>query len=417
VLLVCLLSSLNKLFETNKKPASAGFFIINAAQVKKFLMITDLINHFLANRKRHTAYRPSITQMLHLDIPLLMGLLLLATVGLLVLYSASDQNLIMVGQQAIKLLIALVLMLILAQIPPSRYQIWAPWLYTGCLLMLIMVLTLGVISKGGQRWLNLGLFRFQPSEIMKLALPLMLAWFFNKKDLPPTFKCLSLAVTLILVPVLLVAKQPDLGTALMIAFAGISVILLAGIPAWLITSGVILITVSCPFLWHILHDYQKQRILTLLNPERDPLGSGYHIIQSKIAIGSGGLIGKGWLGSTSSQLSFLPEHTTDFIFAVAGEELGFLGIIVILILFGFILWRGLQITLMAQDTFSRLMAGSITLLFFISALVNMSMVCGILPVVGVPLPLISYGGTAMVTFFASFGVVMSVHANRKLIST
>ncbi|MCD6048291.1 MAG: cell shape-determining protein RodA [Gammaproteobacteria bacterium] len=375
-------------------------------------MLSSLQN-FLSYRKRRSPFR-SFWAVLHLDFPLLAGLLLLSGVGLLILYSASGQDLGMVGQQAVKLLLALFLMLMLAQVPPSLYRLWAPWLYSICLFMLVLVLGLGVISKGGQRWLNLGFFRFQPSEIMKLGLPLMLAWYFNGEELPPSFKCLSVAAVLILVPVLLVAKQPDLGTALMIAFGGVSVILLAGIPWWLIISGVSLIAVSFPFLWHLLHDYQKKRILTLFNPERDPLGTGYHIIQSKIAIGSGGLLGKGWMAATSSQLSFLPEHHTDFIFAVAGEELGFIGILLLLCLYFYILWRGLKITTMAQDTFSRLIAGSITLLFFISALVNMGMVCGLLPVVGVPLPLVSYGGTAMVTFFASFGIVMSVHANRKI---
>lgn len=372
--------------------------------------------NFIAQRKRRNPYR-SIWEILHVDFPMLMGLLALAGLGLIVLYSASGQDINMVTQQAIKLIFALCLMLVLAQISPARYQLWAPWLYFICLFMLVLVLALGVVSKGGQRWLSLGVFRFQPSEIMKLALPLMLAWYFNGHDLPPGLKRLSIAFVLILVPVVLVAKQPDLGTALIIAFAGGSVLLLAGIPAWILGTGVVSGAISLPLLWHLLHDYQKKRILTLFNPEHDPLGTGYHIIQSKIAIGSGGLWGKGWLASTSSQLSFLPEHTTDFIFAVAGEELGFMGIMILLLLFGFVLWRGLYITLEAQDTFSRLLAGSVTLLFFISAIVNMGMVCGLLPVVGVPLPLVSYGGTAMVTFFASFGLVMSVNANKKMIST
>lgn len=380
-------------------------------------MLNHLFNDFLSSRKRHKPYHSSIAEIFHLDIPLLIGLLLLSGFGLMVLYVASEHNLAMVGQQAIKLGMALILMFILAQIPPRRYQTWGPWFYALCFVLLIMVLALGVMSKGGQRWLSVGLFRFQPSEMMKLAMPLMLAWYFNGEDLPPKFQRLLIACLLILVPVLLVAKQPDLGTALMIAFAGVGVILLAGIPLWLMIAGVVVVTISCPFLWHILHDYQKQRILTLFNPERDPLGAGYHIIQSKIALGSGGLFGKVWSGGSAGQFSFLPEHTTDFIFAVVGQELGWFGVVLLLGLFGFILWRGLHITLLAQDTFARLTAGGITLLFFISALVNMSMVCGLLPVVGVPLPLVSYGGTAMVTFLASFGIVMSMHANRKLIST
>jgi len=380
-------------------------------------MINNYLQDFLAQRKKKLPFYNSFLEVLHIDLPLFIGLLLLAGFGLLILYSASGQDLVIVSQQAIKLGMAIILMLILAQITPRNYEMWAPWLYFGCVFLLILVLGLGVSSKGGQRWLSLGLFRFQPSEIMKLAMPLMLAWFFNHADLPPSLKRLGVAFLLIIIPVLLVAKQPDLGTALMIAFAGLSVILLAGVPIWLFITGLIAAAASFPLIWHMLHDYQKNRILMLFNPERDPLGKGYHIIQSKIAIGSGGFFGKGWFGGTSTQLSFLPEHTTDFIFAVTGEELGFIGVVILLTLFGFILWRGLKITLMAQDTFSRLLAGSITLLFFISAVVNMGMVSGILPVVGVPLPLISYGGTAMVTFFASFGIVMSVHANRKMIST
>ncbi len=374
------------------------------------------LQNFLAHRKQRTPFRPW-WEVLHLDLPLLMGILLLAFFGLFILYSASGQDFVMVAQQGSKLALAFLLMVVLAQIPPSRYQILAPWLYGICLIMLLMVLALGVVSKGSQRWLSVGFFRFQPAEIMKLALPLMLAWYFKGHDLPPSLKRLSIALLLMIAPALLVAKQPDLGTALMIAFAGISVILLAGIPWWLVISGVMIASVSFPFLWHVLHDYQKKRILTLFNPERDPLGAGYHIIQSKIAIGSGGLVGKGWFMTTPSQLSFLPEHHTDFIFAVAGEELGFLGVAVLLTLFSFILWRGLWITSMAQDTFARLTAGSIVLLFFISAVVNMGMVVGLLPVVGVPLPLVSYGGTAMVTFFSSFGIVMSMHAHRKMMST
>ena len=381
-------------------------------------MFKEFFQDFLSRRKRNSPYHKyAVSRIFNLDIPLITGLLLLAGFGLLILFSASGKDWVLVGQQALKLLIAFGLMLILAQIPPTTYKQWAPYLYSICLLLLILVLISGVVSKGSQRWLSLGLFRFQPSEIMKLALPLMLAWYFDGHDLPPNLKALFIAGILIFFPVILVIKQPDLGTALMIAFASIGVLLLAGIPRWLFVTGLGAFLLSAPLLWYKMHDYQRQRILTLFNPERDPLGKGYHIIQSKIAIGSGGWLGKGWFGSGASQLSFLPEHTTDFIFAVACEELGFIGVFIILCLFGFILWRGLQITLMAQDTFSRLIAGSITLLFFISATVNMSMVSGLLPVVGVPLPLISYGGTAMVTFFASFGIVMSVHANRKLIST
>lgn len=371
---------------------------------------------WLHNRRRRLPFR-SWWQTLHLDGPLLLALLALSAAGLIILYSASGQNLMTVGQQAVKLSLAFVFLILLAQIPPSRYQLWAPWLYSACIFMLFLVLALGVISKGSQRWLNLGLFRFQPSELMKLVMPLILAWYFSGYNLPLKSKPLLVALLMILVPVLLVAKQPDLGTALIIAFAGISVILLAGIRWPVMVLGVIGLACLGPLSWHFMHDYQKQRILTLLNPEHDPLGKGYHILQSKIAIGSGGLWGEGWLHGSQAHLSFLPEHATDFIFAVGAEEFGFVGAIVLLTLFALVLGRGLWITLAAQDTFGRLVAGSITVLFFLSAFVNMAMVSGLLPVVGIPLPLVSYGGTALVTFIASFGIVMSVHAHRKLIST
>ena len=371
---------------------------------------------WLGHRRRRLPYRSWWTTF-HLDGPLLLALLTLSGVGLVILYSASGQNWLTVSQQAVKLALAFLFLIILAQIPPQRYRLWAPWLYSICLFMLIMVLALGVISKGSQRWLNLGLFRFQPSELMKLVMPLMLAWYFDGFSLPPTLKQLATAVVLILIPVLLVAKQPDLGTALIIAFAGIGVILLAGIRWQVLLSGIVVLGASIPLCWHLMHDYQKQRVLTLFNPERDPLGKGYHIIQSKIAIGSGGLWGKGWLHGSQAHLSFLPEHATDFIFAVSGEEFGFFGSLVLLSLFCFILGRGLYITLAAKDTFGRLSAGSITLLFFLSAFVNIAMVSGLLPVVGIPLPLVSYGGTALVTFIACFGIVMSIHAHPKLMST
>lgn len=371
---------------------------------------------WLKTRRRRLPYRPW-WQILHLDGPLLLALLSLSGVGLVVLYSASGQSWQVVSQQAVKLVLAFVFLIVLAQIPPRRYQLWAPWLYSVCIIMLLLVLALGVISKGSQRWLNLGVFRFQPSELMKLVMPMMLAWYVSGYNLPLQTRRLLIALALILVPVLLVAKQPDLGTALIIAFSGLCVILLAGIRWPIIVLGLLVTACAAPLCWHFMHNYQKQRVFTLLNPESDPLGKGYHIIQSKIAIGSGGPWGEGWLHGSQAHLSFLPEHTTDFIFAVGAEEWGFIGVVILLALFIFILARGLYITLAAQDTFGRLLAGSITLLFFLSAFVNMAMVSGLLPVVGIPLPLVSYGGTALVTFIASFGMVMSIHAHRKLIST
>jgi rod shape determining protein RodA len=279
------------------------------------------------------------------------------------------------------------------------------------------VVMAGVSGGGAQRWLDFfGIMRFQPSEIMKLAAPMMLAWYFSDKHLPPNGKQLLISASTLAAPVFLIAVQPDLGTALLVTCAGIFVIFLAGI-RWRLITGIILAGLACsPLLWHFMHDYQRQRVVTLFNPEIDPLGSGYHIIQSKIAIGSGGMYGKGWLNGTQSQLDFLPERSTDFIFAVYGEEFGFFGILALILIYLFIVLRGLYIATRAQDTYSRLLAGSLSLSFFVYFFVNMGMVTGMLPVVGVPLPLISYGGTSMVTLMAAFGILMSIHSHRRLLS-
>jgi rod shape determining protein RodA len=352
---------------------------------------------------------------IHIDSTLLTLLLLLMTIGLIVLYSAGNQSMTQLTNQAIRLGIALVVMVVFAQIPPNKYYQWIPTIFIIGIGLLIAVDIIGHIGKGAQRWLSLGPVRFQPSEIMKLAAPMILAWYLHDKSLPPTLKILLVTSILLLIPVMLVAKQPDLGTAILIAAAGASVLLLAGL-GWrliAITSAVLL--ASLPVVWYFMHDFQRQRVLTLFDPERDPLGAGYHIIQSKIAIGSGGMFGKGWLHGTQSHLQFLPEHSTDFIFAVAAEEFGFMGSIALLTLLLSIVGRGLYISMQAQDTFSRLLAGSISLTFFICFYVNMSMVSGILPVVGIPLPLISYGGTSMVTIMAGFGILMSIHTHRQLL--
>ena len=283
-------------------------------------------------------------------------------------------------------------------------------------MLLIATLIFGHTGKGAQRWLSLGVVKFQPSEVMKLAVPMMLAWFFNDKQLPPSLGTLFLASFMLIVPVGLTAIQPDLGTAIIIASCGAAVFVLAGISWRIIITLLIAAFFSLPVLWHFfMHDYQRERVLTFLSPERDPLGSGYHIIQSKIAIGSGGIFGKGWLNGTQSHLQFLPEHATDFIFAVCGEEFGLIGGISLVILFLILVLRGLRISTVGQDTFSRLLAGSISLMFFISFFVNIGMVSGILPVVGLPLPLVSYGGTSMVTIMAGFGIIMSVYTHRKLL--
>jgi len=367
-------------------------------------------------RSRHEIGGTSFFQMLHIDVPLLVGLLLLSGTGLVVLYSAGGQDIELITRQSIRLLIGLVFMFIAAQLPPQKLQYWSPSLFGLGLALLIAVLLFGDVGKGAQRWLDLGLFRFQPSEMLKITVPMMIAWYLAESPLPPSLKRLFIATLLIIVPAAMVAKQPDLGTALLIASAGVFVLLLAGVGWRLITGVTILLSSLTPLMWYMMHDYQRRRVLTFLNPENDPLGAGYHIIQSKIAIGSGGLFGKGWLNGTQSHLEFLPERSTDFIFAVFGEEFGLLGIIFLLLLYLFIIVRGLYIATQAQSTFGRLLAGSLILTFFVHTFVNIGMVTGLLPVVGMPLPLISYGGTSIVTLMIAFGILMSLHTHRKLLS-
>lgn len=367
--------------------------------------------------KQKSHLKLTLSQRLHID-PLLFGsIVALTLVGLLILFSASSQSMAVVSKQSLRLLIAFGVMFLLAQIPPHRYSQWAPWLYTFSILLLLAVLIMGHVGKGAQRWLNLGLFRFQPSELLKISAPMMLAWWFSNKALPPNLKTLSFATILMLVPVILILKQPDLGTGIIIAMACLFVIFLAGIQWRYIIGSLILTAAGLPIFWHFLHHYQKERILTFINPERHPLGAGYHIIQSKIAIGSGGLIGKGWLNGTQSHLQFLPEHSTDFIFAVFGEEFGFIGSILLIALFLFIMGRSIYIISKTENTFKRLLGGSMMLTFLISFFINIGMVTGILPVVGVPLPLISYGGTSMLTIMASFGILMSIRTHRSMIGT
>jgi rod shape determining protein RodA len=355
---------------------------------------------------------------LHLDLPLLTGLILLCGFGLMVLYSAGGQDMGLIQRQLIRLGLAFGVMVALAQVPPRQLRRWAPWLYGAGILLLLAVLLFGQMGKGAQRWLDLGFFRFQPSEMVKMAVPMMIAWFLAEKALPPRWSRLVVAGIMIVVPVLMIARQPDLGTSLLVASAGIFVLFLAGL-SWRFIGGMAITAVpSAWILWEWgMREYQRNRVLTFLDPERDPLGTGYHIIQSKIAIGSGGLYGKGWLNGTQSHLEFLPERTTDFIFAVLAEEFGFTGILVLLALYLFIILRGLYIAAQAQDTFSRLLGGALILVFFVYLFVNTGMVSGILPVVGVPLPLISFGGTSLVTIMAGFGILMSIHTHRKLLST
>nr|VFK47113.1 MAG: cell elongation-specific peptidoglycan biosynthesis regulator RodA [Candidatus Kentron sp. TC] len=358
----------------------------------------------------------AFSQRLHLDIPLLLGLMLLSIIGLIVLYSASGQDLQLIIRQSIRLSVAFGIMLIMAQITPHLFFYWTPWLYVLGIVLLLAVLTAGDVGGGAQRWLQLGVVRFQPSEMLKILVPMMISRYFVNKTLPPKIIHIAGAALLALIPAILVAWEPDLGTAFFILCAGGFVVFLAGIGWKSVLSIGALTTICAPLLWFFMHDYQRKRVLTFLNPEQDPFGSGYHIIQSKIAIGSGGLFGKGWLNGTQSQLNFLPERSTDFIFAVFSEEFGLLGIMVLLTLYLFVIFRGLYLALNTQELFGRLLGGSLILTFFVYVFVNIGMVSGLLPVVGAPLPLLSYGGTSLVTLLAAFGILMSMHAHRRLLS-
>lgn len=360
--------------------------------------------------------RRSVWERLHLDPWLLAMLLVLMTMGLAVLYSASGQRIEAVMAQGIRFGLALVVMFLLAQLSPTTLLRWALPVYGVGLLMLVAVELVGDMGMGAQRWLVIpGVIRFQPSEIMKLAMPLMLAAYLSRRELPPRLRDIAMCAMLIGVPVALIAKQPDLGTSLLVTCAAIFVVLLAGLSWRFIVGLAVLAAAALPLMWMNLHNYQRQRVLTFLDPNSDPLGSGWNIIQSTTAIGSGGVFGKGWLQGTQSQLEFLPERHTDFIVAVLGEEFGLVGMLAVLLLYLLIICRGLWLATGAQDTFGRLVAGSIILTFFIYVFVNVGMVSGILPVVGVPLPLVSYGGTSSVTLMAGFGILMAIHAHRRLL--
>ncbi|CBV42082.1 rod shape-determining protein RodA [Halomonas elongata] len=361
--------------------------------------------------------RRSLWERIHLD-PWLLGLLLLLMFsGLVVLYSASGQNLDMVIAQGLRFGVALGVMAVIAQFSPATLYRWALPVYLVGVLMLVAVEIMGDMGMGAQRWLVIpGVIRFQPSEMMKLAMPLMVTAWLSRRPLPPGWRELVGCAVLIGVPVLLIARQPDLGTALLVAAAAVFAILLAGLSWRIILGLVVLVAAALPLLWINMHDYQRQRVLTFLSPETDPLGAGWNIIQSTTALGSGGLWGKGWLHGTQSQLEFLPERHTDFIVAVLGEEFGLVGMLAFLVIYLMIVCRGLWLAGTAQETFGRLLAGSIILTFFIYVFVNIGMVSGILPVVGVPLPLVSYGGTSSVTLLAGFGILMAIHSHRRLLS-
>ena len=354
---------------------------------------------------------------LRMDGPLVTGLALTAVYGLVVLDSASAESLPIVLRTGMRLVFGTAVMLALARVSPNFLRRTAPWLYFIGVGLLLVVAVAGHVRLGAQRWLNLGIIRFQPSELMKLAVPMMCAWYLHERTLPPRWPTLLLLGAIILVPVGLVAKEPDLGTAALIAAAGLLVVFLAGLRVGVILGMVLLGVAAAWFGLRFMHGYQRQRLLTFLNPQSDPLGAGYHIIQSQIAIGSGGVFGKGWMNGSQAQLDFLPERTTDFIFAVIGEEFGLLGLAVLLLLYAFLIGRSLYLAVQTPDTFSRLLGGSIALTFFVYVFINAGMVTGLLPVVGVPLPLVSYGGSSVVTVLAGFGILMSLHAHRKLMGS
>jgi len=363
----------------------------------------------------HVRMRRLLRRMLtrpRIDLPLTAGLLLLAVAGLCTLYSAADGDVGQVSGQAVRFVLGFALMLLISRIPPSTLRNWTPWLYAGSTLLLVVVSVLGE-GRGADRWLNLGVMRFQPSELAKLTMPMMVAWYLHPRQLPPRWKDIVAVGVMIAIPAYLIGKQPDLGTALLVAAAGSFALFLSGMAWWRI--GLLLVGAAgmAPVAWHFMHQYQRGRILTMLNPESDPLGNGWHIIQSQIAVGSGGVFGKGWMHSSQAQLDFLPEHTTDFIFAVFSEEFGLVGVCLMMLLYAFIIGRCLWIAMEARDTYSRLLAGAIGMSLFVYVFVNGGMVSGMLPVVGVPMPMVSYGGTSAVTLLVGFGMLMSIHAHRK----
>ena len=357
---------------------------------------------FLVRMRRQPAVDPALA----------IALLLLAAIGLATLYSATDLDMRFLVKQGLSFVLGILLMLMIARVPPQALRKWTPWLYLGSIVLLLAVAVLGE-GRGTHRWLDLKLLRFQPSELAKLTVPMMAAWVLNQRDLPPRLSSLAVVAVLIAFPALLISRQPDLGTALLVIASGVFVIFLAGMAWWQIVAIVGSVAAAAPLGWHFLHEYQRDRLRTLLDPEADPLGKGYHIIQSKIAVGSGGMFGKGWHHGTQSRLEFLPEHHTDFIFAVFSEEWGLVGVACLVALYVFIVGRGLWIAANARDTYSRLLAGAISMAFFVYLMVNGGMITGILPVVGVPLPLISYGGSSVVSLLVGFGMLMSINQQRR----
>jgi len=369
------------------------------------------------NNKDIFSLKPSegLQQRLHIDFPLFLAFIAIFIVSLTTIYSASNSSIDAVVNQGIKILISISAMVVVAQFSPLSYARVGPWLYFLCLVLLILVLVIGETRNGATRWLNIGITSFQPSELMKIAMPLMIARYISRGALPPDVSSVALSIIIVLIPSYLIMEEPDLGTSILIAFSGLVVIFLSGLKKRYLAIAFALFLAYLPFMWSSIHPFQKKRVLSFLNPESDPLGSGYHLIQSKIAIGSGGVFGKGWLNSTQGQLDFLPERTTDFIFAILAEEFGFLGVSLLIGIYLFIIWRGIMIAVNAQNLFSRLLASSISLTFFVYVFVNIAMTTGLLPVVGVPLPLISSGGTSMVTIMVGLGMLMSIQTHRRLV--
>ncbi len=346
------------------------------------------------------------------DPVLLFLLLLLLGYGLVVLYSAG--GMVLVERQVIRIALGLMVLYFITQIRPERFEQFTPLIFVGSIVLLVAVLLVGIKVKGAQRWLDLGI-TIQPSELCKFTLPMMVAWIFRHATLPPGWKHILGALLVIGLCTGLIYQQPDLGTSILIATSGLFVIYLAGISWRLIGGATLLGLMSTPVVWHFMHEYQKQRVLMFLNPESDPLNYGWNIIQSKIAIGSGGFWGKGWTQGTQTQLDFLPEHSTDFILSVMSEEFGFFGVLMLFTLYLLIIMRCLFIAQQAKNTYNRLLCGALTLIFFVYIVINAGMISGVLPVVGVPLPLVSYGGTSVLTLLASFGIITSVHSHKKLI--
>ena len=362
--------------------------------------------------------RATFLQRIHVDGPLLILLLTLASGSLFVLYSASGKSWDLLIKQATSFGIGLVSMFVIAQLEPRFMARWVPLAYVIGVVLLVVVDVMGHNAMGATRWINIpGVIRFQPSEFMKIIMPVTIAWYLSKRTLPPHLKHVAISLALIGVPFVLIVRQPDLGTSLLILASGAFVLFMAGLRwRWILSVIAAAVPVAVAMWFFIMHDYQKQRILTFLDPESDPLGTGWNIIQSKAAIGSGGVFGKGWLLGTQSHLDFLPESHTDFIIAVLGEEFGLVGICALLLIYLLLIGRGLVITAQAQTLYGKLLAGSLTMTFFVYVFVNIGMVSGLLPVVGVPLPFISYGGTSLVTLLSAFGVLMSIHTHRKWIA-